>query len=77
MDRHCLVTRPLLYHDQAVIIFVQCIQFAAWLVLMDPGNGLLKDLHKRSETADGADLLVLKGGSKAAGKRKSKDDGTR
>jgi len=39
--------------------------------------GLLKDLHKRSETADGADLLVLKGGRKAAGKRKSKDDGTR
>jgi cardiolipin synthase A/B len=39
--------------------------------------GLLKDLRKRSETADGADLLVLKGGGKAAGKRKSKGDGTR
>jgi cardiolipin synthase A/B len=38
--------------------------------------GLLKDLRKRSETADGADLLVLKDGSKAAGKRKSEDDGT-
>jgi cardiolipin synthase A/B len=38
--------------------------------------GLLKDLRKRSETADGADLLVLKGGRKAAGKRKSEDDGT-
>jgi phosphatidylserine/phosphatidylglycerophosphate/cardiolipin synthase-like enzyme len=39
--------------------------------------GLLKDLRKRSETADGADLLVLKGGGKAAGKRKSKGDGAR
>ena len=39
--------------------------------------GLLKDLRKRSETADGADLLVLKGAGKAAGKRKSKGDGTR
>jgi cardiolipin synthase A/B len=38
--------------------------------------GLLKDLAKRSETADGADLLVLKGGSKEASKRKSEDDGT-
>jgi cardiolipin synthase len=38
--------------------------------------GLLKDLRKRSETAAGADLLALKGGSKAAGKRSSEDDGT-
>jgi phosphatidylserine/phosphatidylglycerophosphate/cardiolipin synthase-like enzyme len=38
--------------------------------------GLLKDLAKRSETADGADLLVLKGGGKAASKSKSKNDGT-
>jgi hypothetical protein len=38
--------------------------------------GLLKDLRKRSETADGADLLVLKGGSKEASKRTSGDDGT-
>jgi len=34
---------------------------------------LLKDLAKRSETAEGADLLVLKGGSKAGSKRKSED----
>ena len=39
--------------------------------------GLLKDLRKRSETAAGAGLLVLKGGSKAAKKRKSGDDETR
>ncbi len=38
--------------------------------------GLLKDLGKRSETADGAELLVVKGGSKKAGKPKSEDDGT-
>jgi cardiolipin synthase A/B len=38
--------------------------------------GLLKDLAKRTETADGADLLVLKGCSKAARKRKSEDDAT-
>jgi len=39
-------------------------------------TGLLKDLAKRTETADGADLLVLKGGSKEARKRKSDDDAT-
>jgi cardiolipin synthase A/B len=38
--------------------------------------GLLKDLHKRSETAGGADLLVLKGDSKEAGKGKPEEDGT-
>jgi cardiolipin synthase A/B len=38
--------------------------------------GLLKDLAKRSETADGADLLVLKRGSKGVSKRKSEDGGT-
>jgi phosphatidylserine/phosphatidylglycerophosphate/cardiolipin synthase-like enzyme len=38
--------------------------------------GLLKDLAKRSETAEGADLLVLKGGGKQAAKGKSEDDGT-
>jgi cardiolipin synthase len=33
-------------------------------------EGLLKDLRKRSETADGGDLLVLKSGSKEGSKRK-------
>jgi cardiolipin synthase A/B len=39
-------------------------------------EGLLQDLRKRAETAGGADLLVLKGGSKAASKRKSEGDAT-
>jgi cardiolipin synthase len=38
--------------------------------------GLLKDLAKRSETADGADLLVLKGGGRTGSTRRSEDDGT-
>jgi cardiolipin synthase A/B len=38
--------------------------------------GLLKDLAKRSETADGADLLVLKRGSQGVSRRKSEDGGT-
>jgi cardiolipin synthase A/B len=35
--------------------------------------GLIKDLGKRSETADSAELLAVKGGSKEAGKPKSED----
>jgi cardiolipin synthase A/B len=38
-------------------------------------EGLIKDLGKRSETADSADLLAVKGGSKEAGKPKSEDGG--
>jgi cardiolipin synthase len=38
--------------------------------------GLLKDLRKRSETADGASLLVLKGGGKPAAKAKPEGGGT-
>jgi cardiolipin synthase A/B len=37
--------------------------------------GLLHDLSKRSETADGAQLLVVKAGGKDAHKPKSKHDG--
>ena len=36
-------------------------------------EGLLKDLRKRSETAGGADLLVLKGDAKEAGEGKPED----
>jgi cardiolipin synthase len=39
-------------------------------------EGLLKDLSKRSETADGAELLVVKAGGKDANKPKTKHDGT-
>lgn len=35
-------------------------------------EGLLKDLSKRSETADGAELLAVKPGGKESGKSKSK-----
>jgi phosphatidylserine/phosphatidylglycerophosphate/cardiolipin synthase-like enzyme len=35
-------------------------------------EGLLKDLSKRSETADGAELLAVKSGGKESGKSKSK-----
>jgi cardiolipin synthase len=38
--------------------------------------GLLKDLAKRSEAADGAGLLVLKGSRNSAGKRNPEGDGT-
>ena len=39
-------------------------------------EGLLKDLSKRSETAGGAELLVVKAGGKDANKPKTKHDGT-
>jgi cardiolipin synthase A/B len=39
-------------------------------------EGLLKDLSKRSETAEGAELLVVKAGGKDSKKPKSKHDGT-
>jgi cardiolipin synthase len=39
-------------------------------------EGLIKDLGKRSETADGAELLAGKGGSKKTSKPKSEDDGS-
>jgi phosphatidylserine/phosphatidylglycerophosphate/cardiolipin synthase-like enzyme len=39
-------------------------------------EGLLKDLSKRSETADGAELLVVKAGGKDANKPKTKHDDT-
>jgi cardiolipin synthase A/B len=39
-------------------------------------EGLLKDLGKRAETADGAELLVVKAGGKDSHKPKSKHDGT-
>ena len=39
-------------------------------------EGLLKDLGRRTETADGADLLVLKGRGKKAGRRKPEGGGT-
>jgi cardiolipin synthase A/B len=38
--------------------------------------GLIKDLDKRSETADGAELLAVKAASKPASRPKSEDDGT-
>jgi cardiolipin synthase len=39
-------------------------------------EGLIKDLGKRSETADGAEMLAVKGGGKEPGKPKSEDSDT-